>query len=36
LWNRESVLSATRYVVDEQGEEMAVYEAQPLPAVTAR
>ncbi len=27
LWNRESVLAAIRYVVDKQGEKMAVYEA---------
>ena len=30
LWTKESVRAAIRYVVDEQGVAMAVYESPPL------
>jgi REP element-mobilizing transposase RayT len=36
LWNRDSVLAALRYVVDGQGDPMAVYEGKPLPMVAAQ
>lgn len=36
LWKPENVSAAIRYVVDEQGDPMAVFEeGQPLPLVTA-
>jgi REP element-mobilizing transposase RayT len=37
LWRREDVSAAIRYVIEEQGDPMAAFEAvQPLPLVTAQ
>jgi REP element-mobilizing transposase RayT len=36
LWKAERLSAAIQYVIDKQGEKMAVYEKRPLPMVAAR